>query len=263
MASGKGGVGKTNVAVNLALSLRLFGREVLLVDADMGLANVDILLGLRPQYDLRDVILDGRPFEDVVLKGPRGLEILPGASGIEEMAQLSPQEVERFLGELERYCAGKDFVVVDSAPGLSSQVINCLLAADEVLLVTNPEPTALTDAYALLKVLSTKPDARGKAVHVIVNQAGSREEAVLSFDRIRNAAKHFLNWDVTYLGSVARDPSVSQASKEQVDFLTHYSASPCSRDVRKIAARLLSAEGKSATSMCRFFRAMLEETADE
>jgi flagellar biosynthesis protein FlhG len=251
-------VGKTNLAVNLALSLRLFDVKVLLLDADMGLGNVDILLGLEAGLNLRDAVLGGRPLDHVVVDGPRGLKILPGSSGVEQMVRLGDEKLSAFLRTVEQYCSQMDFVVVDTSPGISPAVINCLLAADDTLLVTNPEPTSLTDAYALLKVMSRQPEGRGAPVWVVMNQTGSKEEALRSFDRLRSVAKRFLDLDVHYLGSVAWDETVSEATKRQVAFLTHYSASPCSRDVRKIAARLVSSPRGSSTDMGRFFRTMGE-----
>ncbi|MHC4480811.1 MAG: AAA family ATPase, partial [Planctomycetota bacterium] len=191
VTSGKGGVGKTNLAVNLALSLRLFDVKVLLLDADMGLGNVDILLGLDVRATLRDALLGGRPLEHIVVDGPRGLKILPGSSGVEEMVRLSDEELSAFLEGVERYCAQMDFVVVDTAPGISPAVIRCLLAADEILLVTNPEPTSLTDAYAVLKVMSRTPESAGRAVSVIMTQISSKEGALRSFDRLRAVASRF------------------------------------------------------------------------
>ena len=263
IASGKGGVGKTNVAVNLALSLRLFGRKTLLIDADMGLANVDVLLGLSLDKDLRDVVLNEVPLDEVVADGPRGLKILPGASGVEELANLGTEKVEGLLEELDNYCQKFDYVVVDNSPGLAPHVIRCLLTADQILLVTNPEPSAITDAYALLKVLSSRQNARDRTVSVVVNRSESKEEAVRSYDRLRTAARRFLEWEVEYLGSVAQDSTVGEASRRQVDFLTHYASSAPSRDVRKIAARLLSSTDQPEVKVGRFFKTLVEEAPDE
>ncbi len=262
VTSGKGGVGKTNLAANLAVSLRMFGVKVLLLDADVGLANIDVLLGLNVRYDLRDVLLHGRPLEQVVMEGPRGLKVLAGASGVEEMTRLSDEKLQTFFDCLTDYSRQMDFVVVDTAPGISPAVVNCLMAADDILLVTNSEPTSLTDAYALLKVMSRRQEARRKTVSVVMNQMRSKEDAVRAFDRLRATALRFLHWEVEYLGSVARDETVGEATRRQVDFLTHYAESACSRDVRKIAARLVSTVGEGAEDLGRFFRRVLEP-ADE
>ncbi|KPK66187.1 MAG: hypothetical protein AMK73_00855 [Planctomycetes bacterium SM23_32] len=258
VTSGKGGTGKTNLAANLALCLRMFKVEVLLVDADLGLGNVDVLLGLDVRHNLRDVVRDECGVEQIVVEGPRGLRILPGASGVEEMVRLSDQELARLLEKIDRYCSQMDFVVVDTAPGISPGVISCLLAADQALLVVSPEPTAVTDAYALLKVLSRRPGGRDKPVSVVMNQIGSREEALRSFDRLRRTVARFLQMDIEYLGAVAWDETVVQAAKRQVAFATHYAGAPCSRDVRKLAARLVSSARGGSADMGRFFRSVSE-----
>jgi flagellar biosynthesis protein FlhG len=258
VTSGKGGTGKTNFAANLALCLRMFNREVLLVDADLGLGNVDVLLGLDARHNLRDVLKEGCGVEQIVVEGPRGLKVLPGASGVEEMVRLSDEQLAGLLAKIEEYCRCMDFVVVDTAPGISPPVISCLLAADRALLVTNAEPTAVTDAYALLKVLSKRHGGADRKVCVVMNQTGSKEEAMRGFDRLRRTARQFLKMEIEYLGSVAWDDAVALATKRQVAFATHYAGSACSRDVRKIAARLVSSAGPGGADVGRFFRAVSE-----
>jgi len=263
VTSGKGGVGKTNVAVNLGISLRLFGVNVLLLDADVGLGNVDVLLGLDTFHNLRDVLLEDKPIEHVVVEGPRGMKILPGASGVEQLTRLSEEKLGSFMQQVQAYCSEMDFVVVDTSSGISSAVIACLAAADEMILVTNSEPTSLTDAYALLKVMNNHQAERKKPVSVVMNQTSSKEEALRSYDRLRGATRRFLGWDVDYLGSVARDDTVSEATKRQVDFLTHYESSACTRDMKKIAARLVSAGRGGCGNVGRFFEKMIEGDGHE
>jgi flagellar biosynthesis protein FlhG len=258
VTSGKGGVGKTSMAVNLAVALRMFGSEVLLVDADMGLGNVDVLLGLSVECDVREVLLNGRPIEQVVVGGPRGLKILPGASGVQELAELDREQVRAFIDGLREYCAGFDYVVFDTSPGISNGVLDCLMAAQEILLVTNPEPAAITDAYALLKVLGNRDGARERTVSVVMNRTDSREEALRAYDRLRAVSQLFLKWDIEYMGSISGDDAVRAAGRRQVDFVTAYSASPASRDVRKIAARLASSGQASEADAGRFFKALAE-----
>jgi len=255
VTGGKGGVGKTSISINLALCLRLFGKSVMLVDADLGLADVDVLLGLNVERTLKDVILKGSPVEDAVVEGPYGLKILPGASGVEEMVRLGEEARQQFLQQIQQYCMNMDVVVVDTSPGIHSPVVDCLVAADQIVLVTSPEPMALTDAYALLKVINAH--SVRKRISILVNKAQSREEAVRTFDRLRVTAERFLGLDVEYLGSLSRDEAVLRASKQQRDFLTHYAGSEVSRDLRKIAARLLSAGSDAANDLGRFFRQII------
>ena len=258
VTSGKGGVGKTSMAVNLAVALRMFGSDVLLVDADMGLGNVDVLLGLSVECDVREVLLNGRPIEQVVVGGPRGLKILPGASGVQELAELDRDQVGAFIDDLREYCAEFDYVVFDTSPGISNGVLDCLMAAQEILLVTNPEPAAITDAYALLKVLGNRNGARERTVSVVMNRTDSREEALRAYDRLRAVSQLFLEWDIEYMGSVSGDDAVRAAGRRQVDFVTAYSASPASRDVRKIAARLASSGQGAEADAGGFFKALAE-----
>ncbi len=257
VTSGKGGVGKTNFAVNISVCLRMFGVDVLLLDADIGLGNVDVLLGLDTYHDLRDCLLGGKPVEHVVVQGPRGLRILPGASGVEALTTLEEPKIRAFLEQVRDYCANMDYVVIDTSPGISAGVLACLECADEILLVTSPEPTAITDAYALLKVMDHRGGER-RPVSVVMNQTCNREEAVRSFDRLRITAERFLRRPVDYLGAVTHDPTVREATRRQVDFLTHYEDSDCTRDVRKIAARLVSAGPAGEGDVGRFFQHMME-----
>ena len=257
VTSGKGGVGKTTVAVNLSVCLRLLGAELLLLDADMGLANVDVLLGLRTIYNLRDVLLKHKSIPEVIAEGPAGLKILPGVSGVQGMG-LTDEAFAEFLLQLQRYCRRMAFVVVDTAAGIAPSVINYLLAADEVLLVTSPDPLAITDAYALLKVMRGKQETEAPKVSVIMNQANREEEAQRAFERLRRAAERFLGWQVRYLGPVACDETVRIATKRQVAFQTQFSTAPCSRDIRSIATRLVNAGQRSGVGVGSFFRRMME-----
>ena len=244
------------------------GNDLILGSASADKINAkkgsDCVLGGDGGDELRggddsDVLLGGQPVEHAIMEGPRGVKILPGASGVEALTQLPGGRMESFLDEVDRYCSQMDFVVIDTSPGISSSVLACLGAADEMLLVTNPEPTALTDAYALLKVISRRQQAGCKPVSIIMNQISSKEEAIRGYDRLRYAAMRFLGWQVEYLGSVAWDATVGEATRRQVDFLTHYADSSCTRDVRKIGARLMSAAQGGNGEVGRFFKRMMEK----
>jgi flagellar biosynthesis protein FlhG len=207
---------------------------------------------------MREVLLNGRPIHETVIGGPRGLKILPGASGVQELAELDRQQVGAFIDGLRQYCANFDYVVFDTSPGIGSGVVDCLMAAHEILLVTNPEPAAITDAYALLKVLGKREGARERTVSVIMNRTDGREEALRAYDRLRAVSQLFLKWDIEYMGSVTGDDAVRAAGRRQVDFVTAYTASAASRDVRKIAARLTSSTPESSADAGRFFKALAE-----
>jgi flagellar biosynthesis protein FlhG len=244
VTSGKGGVGKTNIVTNLALALARQGIRVLVVDGDLGLANVDLLLGVAPQYDLQDVILGQRSVRDVVFEGPDGIHVLPASSGVEELANLDEFRTEcliRSLGELEDDI---DIILIDSPSGIGRNVISLVQVADQILVVTTPEPTSFSDAYAMIKVLSRRPL---KCVpSLLVNQANSDDEANSVARRVRTVAKRFLNLDIEYWGCILADESVAKSVQRQEPFLSTYPYSPAASCVYSLARRVLGQEPKPA-----------------
>jgi len=244
VTSGKGGVGKTNIVTNLALALARQGIRVLVVDGDLGLANVDLLLGVAPQYDLQDVILGQRSVRDVVFEGPDGIHVLPASSGVEELANLDEFRTEcliRSLGELEDEI---DLILIDSPSGIGRNVISLVQVADQILVVTTPEPTSFSDAYAMIKVLSRRPL---KCVpSLLVNQANSDDEANSVARRVRTVAKRFLNLDIEYWGCILADESVAKSVQRQEPFLSTYPYSPASSCVYSLARRVMGQEPKPA-----------------
>ncbi|HET7904728.1 MAG TPA: MinD/ParA family protein [Candidatus Eisenbacteria bacterium] len=244
VTSGKGGVGKTNIVTNLALALARQGVRVLVVDGDLGLANVDLLLGVAPQYDLQDVILGQRSVRDVVFEGPDGIHVLPASSGVEELANLDEFRTEcliRSLGELEDQC---DIILIDSPSGIGHNAVSLAQVADQILVVTTPEPTSFSDAYAMIKVLSRRPL---KCVpSLLVNQADSEDEAMGVARRVRTVAKRFLNLDVEYWGCVLADESVAKSVQRQEPFLSTYPYSPAASCIYSLARRVMGQEPKPA-----------------
>jgi flagellar biosynthesis protein FlhG len=244
VTSGKGGVGKTNIVTNLALALSRQGVRVLVLDGDLGLANVDLLLGIAPQYDLQDVVLGGRAIEEIVLDGPDGVRIVPASSGVEELANLDEYRTEvllRSLSELEREV---DLILIDSPSGIGSHATSLVQAADEILVVTTPEPTSFSDAYAMIKVLSKRPLKCTPSL--LVNQANSEEEALEVARRVRSVAKRFLNLDVPYWGFILADESVPKSVVRQEPFLSTYPYSPASSCIYQLARRVLGMAPKPA-----------------
>jgi flagellar biosynthesis protein FlhG len=237
VTSGKGGVGKTNIVTNLALALSRQGVRVLVLDGDLGLANVDLLLGIAPQFDLQDAILGGRPIEDIVLDGPDGIRLIPASSGVEELANLDDYRTEvlfRSLANLEREV---DIILIDTPSGIGSQTTSLAQVADEILVVTTPEPTAFSDAYAMIKVLSKR---QLKCVpSLVVNQVNSEEEAIEVSRRVRSVAKRFLNLDVPYWGYILADESVPKSVIRQEPFVSTYPYSPASSCIYQLARRVL------------------------
>jgi flagellar biosynthesis protein FlhG len=253
ITSGKGGVGKTNIVANLGYALCRFGKKVLILDADLGLGNLDVLLGLAPQYNLSHVIQGEKKLKDVVIDGPGRLKILPAASGIQEMTSLSEQERFLMFSQLAEYMMDFDIMLIDTAAGISSNVLYFNIHADEILVVATPEPTSITDAYALMKVLSVKHDT----VHfkLIVNAAVNEREAEDVFKQLNLVANRFLDISMEYYGSVMQDPNVPKGVRQQKAVSEMAPLSKASRCfaalARKIAASPMP-EGKDTNSRWGF-----------
>ncbi|BDU73540.1 MinD/ParA family protein [Mesoterricola silvestris] len=213
IASGKGGVGKTNVVAGLAMSLAQMGQRVVVLDADFGLANLDILLGMSPQWTLEHVLRGEKLLEEILLDGPFGIRIIPASSGIQELTRLDAAAELRLVQGLQRVSQGIDWLLIDTAAGIHDSVIKLLMAAQEVLLVTTPEPTALVDAYAMVKTVHLRDPH--KPLWLLVNNAQNGEEAEETIEQLQAATRRFLSRDLQVLGMVPTDPFMLQAVRQQ------------------------------------------------
>ena len=236
ISSGKGGVGKSNLSINLALSLCKLGRQVILFDADLGLANADVLLGLQPRYNLTHFFQGGRSLQEIMVEGPLGLKVIPSGSGISQLADLGVQERERVLSHFALIEDQADYLLVDTGAGISKNVTSFAQAADEVIVVTTPEPTARLDAYGLIKVLASENYA-GK-LQVVVNMAESPAEGEEVGRLMETLATRFLNAHVEMLGMIPRDRAVQLAVRAQKPFSLEYPNSPASQAVLAIASKI-------------------------
>lgn len=258
VTSGKGGVGKTNLSLNLALAMCDLGFKVILLDADMGLANIDIILGLAPRYNLYHVVRREKQIKEIVIEGPKGLKIIPGGSGIMEMANLGESELKQTIAELGKLDGEGQYMIVDTGAGISNNVLSFVVAADEVLVVTTPEPTSLTDAYGIIKAALAK-GAQGK-MHVVVNRAASEAEGVLVGQKLKSVAERFLGVEISVLGYVLEDETVEEAVMRQEPFYLLASTAPATRNVKEIAAKLCditNREGYQGPAGLRgFFRSL-------
>jgi flagellar biosynthesis protein FlhG len=253
VTSGKGGVGKTNVSCNVAIALAQLKKRVVLVDLDLGLANADILLDLTPRWNLSSVISGRRRVEDIVIAGPAGVRVVPGASGVERLANLNETERAMLLASLQELCGGADFVIFDTGAGISRNTTAFLAAADDVVVVTTPEPTAVVDAYAVIKLLALESD-RG-AVHALINMAASREEAERVANGIVLTANKLMNAYVARLGYILHDAHVGAAVRQRRSFLLASPACAASACVRSVAERLASgAEARAPLERPGFVR---------
>lgn len=236
VTSGKGGVGKTNVSANLAYSLSRLGKKVLILDADMGLANVDVVLGLTPKYNISHVLNGERKIRETLIEGPGGIMILPSASGIQEMADLSRGNKVTLMDELNSLNEDIDFMLVDTGAGIAGNVMYFNMAAEEIIVITTPEPTALTDAYALIKVLHQRHDK--KRFKLLVNMVKSQGEAKEVYKRLFQATDHFLNLAIEYFGFILHDEKMQEAVRRQQALVEIYPHSPSGKCIAHLAEKL-------------------------
>lgn len=238
VTSGKGGVGKTNLSANLAVLAARAGRRVLLIDADLGLANVDILYGIRPKYHLGDLLEGDVDIGEILAEGPAGVRVLHGGSGVHELTGLDDAQKLRLITALDTLENEFDFVIIDCGAGLGHIVQFFVGAAQEALLVVTPEPTSLTDAYATVKVLSQEASARH--FHVVVNPVATEAQAREVYQKLRSVIDRFLDVKATYLGHIPRDENLHRAVMAQRPLVELFPHSPSSRAMAGLADRLLA-----------------------
>jgi flagellar biosynthesis protein FlhG len=252
VSSGKGGVGKTNVSVNLSLAMVEAGQRVLLLDADLGLANVDLLLGLRSEYNLSHVISGERSLEEVVVDGPEGLKIIPAASGMQMMSELSPSQHAGVIRSFSDLSMPLDVLVVDTAAGISDGVVSFVKASNEVIVVVCNEPTSLTDAYALIKVMSE--DHGIQKFNILANSVRDPQEGIKLFKKLSRVTDYYLDVTLNFMGAVPYDEYLVKAVKKQRAVLQSFPQSPSSVAFRKIAKIVMSwPVPQSASGHLEFF----------
>jgi flagellar biosynthesis protein FlhG len=239
VASGKGGVGKTNVVANLAIVLQRRGKRVVVLDADLGLANVDTLLGLHPHATLRQVLRGECAIQDALVEGPAGIRIVPAASGYDDLTHLSDGQRLTLLDQVDSLDGAFDVLLIDTGAGISANVLFFASAAQETLVVVTPEPTSLTDAYALVKVLATRYAEQGFAV--LVNMARSEFEARKTFTQLLRVAERFLHVSLRFAGWVPHDDEVPEAVRRQQAVVELAPATPATRALETLAERLCAA----------------------
>lgn len=251
VSSGKGGVGKTNLTLNLALALTEFGQRVLILDADMGMANVEVILGKVHPHNLYHVITGQKQLQEIVSTGPNGIQIISGGSGIPELANLEQEQLMNFVDEIKKLDGTVDFFLIDTGAGISRNVLSYICASNALIIVTTPEPTAITDAYGLIKsVESLQPDME---MQLVVNRIENEAEGEGVTRKLQIAVKQFLGREIEILGFIPEDPSVVKSVRSQRPFLLSNSNSPASLALKKIAAKLSNAEIIPDSEMSSFF----------
>jgi flagellar biosynthesis protein FlhG len=248
VTSGKGGVGKTNVVANLAYALRKKNQRVLIFDADLGLGNVDILLGLAPKFNLQHVLQGQKKIEEIIVEGPGGVNILPATSGVQELTQLDKDARLVLLEELDRISDQYDYLIFDTGAGISANVTYFCCAAHEILLIVTTEPTSLTDAYALIKVLNQKHGQ--KRFRLIVNTVKSEREAKEIYKHLSAVTDRFLDSvSIEYLGYIISDPNVPKSVRQQKPFLELYPYSKVSSCVNHLSSTLIKERESETVSV--------------
>lgn len=231
VSSGKGGVGKTNFTINLAIALSKLNQRVSVVDADLGLANVDILLGIVPKYTLTHVIKNEKRLEDILISGPNDVQIISGGSGVMDLVNLSQEELKTLIESFEALNDKSDYILIDTGAGLNHSVMTFIQAAKEVVVVVTSDPTSITDAYALIKNIQDLDTN----IKVVVNRVESNKEGYEVFQKLNSATSKFLNFELESIGYLYEDSNVKKSVKNQVPFLVAYPNSLASKGVELIA----------------------------
>lgn len=253
VTSGKGGVGKSNVSVNLAIQLSRLNKKVVILDADFGLANVEVMLGIRPKYNLADMMFKGKELREVICPGPENIGFISGGSGIRELTNMDRDQVQTLVHRLYELDRLADVVIVDTGAGISNTVIDLVMASAEVLLVATPEPTSITDAYALLKTLCRQEEfcQSGARVRMISNRARSHQEGKELYEKLNAVVEKFLKLDMDYLGNIPYDEKLPKAVMKQQAVTLLYPNAASSRAMLELAMVLDNNEAAGAAQSSR------------
>lgn len=241
ITSGKGGVGKSNMAVNLAVHFRKMGKRVIIFDADFGLANVEVMFGTVPKYNLTKLLEGEMKIEDIITKGPEDIGFISGGSGIVGLNNLNKSQIDYLISNLSYLNELTDVLIIDTGAGVSDSVLDFVLASPEVVLVTTPEPSSLTDSYSLIKALYKNPGfiKNGTNIRLVANKVNSKDEAMAVYNKIKTVTMKFLNGEVKYLGMVPQDDTLEKAVRNQKIVSLSYPKAKSTKAFETIAYELL------------------------
>lgn len=258
VTSGKGGVGKSSICVNLGIQLQKLGKRVVILDADFGLANIEVMLGIRPQFNLAHLLFKGKSLNEIITHGPEGIQFISGGSGIRELTNLNRDQIIHLTQSLKELDEIADIILVDTGAGIDDSVMEFVVASTEVLIVATPEPTSITDAYALLKTIDKRREysPENTLIHMLSNRVNSYEEGKELYRKMNVVVEKFLSLRMDYLGSIPQDPMVSQAVMKQTPFSLLYPNSLAGFAMLELAAMLnenIKREQKERGGIARFF----------
>ncbi|MBQ4069123.1 MAG: MinD/ParA family protein [Lachnospiraceae bacterium] len=244
VTSGKGGVGKSSISVNLALEFKKQGKKVIIFDADFGLANIEVMIGAIPKYNLADLIYKGKELKDIIVNGPMDIGFISGGSGISSLSNMSKDQVLYLVYKLRELENLADIIIIDTGAGISDTVLEFVSKSSEILLVATPEPTSITDSYALLKALNSRKDFDNtdSVIKVVANRVVSRDEGDNLYNKLSVVVNKFLDVNMEYLGMIPVDTNMSMAVMQQKPITLAYPNSQASKSIEQLASKLLDIE---------------------
>lgn len=243
VTSGKGGVGKSNFVVNLAIALQIKGQKVMIFDADVGMGNDDVLMGFLPKYNIYDIIFNNMDIKDVVIEGPYGVKLLPGGSGLTRIEEIAEDKRENFIKKIQDL-EDLDYILMDTGAGISKSVLGFIACSEELIVITTPEPTSLTDAYSLLKAVNyfkIKSSAK-----MIINRTLSSKEGIETYNKFNNTVNNFLKMKLEHLGSISEDRKLVEAVRKQEPFIISFPNSNASKEIIDIGNKILGLKEETA-----------------